>query len=648
MTSAPSETAGETRGRSGRPRGRRFGLWVAAAIAAGAVLPLTDAAAQTTASTMTGTAGQTGVTTTTGTFTPVTSPTNSAVNVFYGIRYAAAPEGSLRWMPPTAPTPPSGTVSASTPGDACPQEASTSPLDQSEDCLFLNVWVPAHVSPNAKLPVFFWIHGGALIEGTGANYDPSAMVANSNIIVVTINYRLGALGWLAQSSLLARSSNSFQNSGDGGDYGLMDQQFALQWVQCNIANFGGDPTKVTIGGESAGGLSVGANLASTDTASGLFRAAIIESGSYMLHDLPSLSTYESDFGNTFADDVGCTLASAEASAAPSASTESSTSTTESTANSPARFQASCLRSASVENILTAQGEAYGASGISPDSGTKILPNSLFSAFTNGEFLNVPVLEGTNANEGRLFEPDEITGATIDTQVIDAGGPANFDLTNANEFCESNGQEEDCTYQQEISSFLTVLGIPSSVNTSSFDSALASEYPLANFPDPFLTNDAPSSDEALAQIFTDLVFACNGLDQNNLLSQFTTLYAYEFNDPNAPPTPGFGTTVEAPNDVNGFPTASEHGSELQYLFNLGANATLSTAEQQLSSEMQTYWGNFIVSNNPNSSAVATWPAYTSSNSEVQDLVPGPTNPSAFTTFSSEHFCSTWEPLLEGEE
>src|SRR5208337_4439559 len=116
-------------------------------------------------------------------------------------------------------------------------------------------------------------------------YGAPNMVAANDIILVTINYRLGALGWLAQKTVQAAKANGFQKVGDAGDYGLMDQQFALQWVKKDIAAFGGDPTKVTIAGQSAGGLSVSANLASTTTGKGLFRGAIIESGAYKLHDL---------------------------------------------------------------------------------------------------------------------------------------------------------------------------------------------------------------------------------------------------------------------------------------------------------------------------------------------------------------------------
>jgi para-nitrobenzyl esterase len=143
------------------------------------------------------------VATDTGTFTGVPSPSDpAAVNVFFGIRYAAAPVGNLRWTPPQPPIPPAGPTVAAVPGPACPQAGSTAPLPQSEDCLFLNVYVPATAHPNANLPVMLWTHGGALVSGTGAQYDPSVMAAENNIIVVTINYRLGALGWLVEPGLL--------------------------------------------------------------------------------------------------------------------------------------------------------------------------------------------------------------------------------------------------------------------------------------------------------------------------------------------------------------------------------------------------------------------------------------------------------------
>ena len=558
------------------------------------------------------------VVTDTGTFTGVPSPSDpTAVDVFFGIRYAAAPKGAARWTPPHPPTPPTGTVLADIPGAACPQADSTAPLPQSEDCLFLNVYVPTTAKPHSKLPVFVWIHGGALVTGTGADYDPSVMVAENNIIVVTINYRLGALGWLVEPGLLAQTPSFFQNVGDAGNYGLMDQQFALQWVQRNIAGFGGDARKVTVGGESAGGLSVSSNLASTTTAKGLFRGAIIESGAYMLHDVPSEEVYGAIFGAFFDAALGCTPPN----------------------------DAACLREASVANILTAQGEVFGSFGISPDFDTKVLPRALQPAFSAGEFIRVPVLQGTNANEGRLFEPADVPFAGSFLNVVAAGGPANFDLSNPNTFCAEGGTPAVCTYPQEINLFLGVVSFPAAENTAAFDALIADEYPLANFPDPFLPGHAPSSDEALAQIFTDLVFACNGSDSNIDLARFVPVFGYEFNDPNAPPTVGFGTVVEPPNDAFGFPSASEHAAELQFLFNFGT--TLSADEQQLAREMQTYWGNFVNTGDPNLPRhVSFWLPFNFFGL-VQGLVPGPRVPNPFFNFRQEHFCPIWQPFIAAE-
>jgi para-nitrobenzyl esterase len=562
------------------------------------------------------------VVTDTGTFIGVPSPSGAGVDAFFGIRYAAPPEGALRWTPPQPPAVPTGPVVAAVPGPACPQPASTAPLPQSEDCLFLNVYVPAHERVHSKLPVFVWIHGGALITGTGAIYDPTVMVAENDIIVVTINYRLGALGWLVEPGLSAAASNFFENAGDAGNYGLMDQQFALQWVQRNIARFGGDPRKVTIGGESAGGLSVTSNLASTTTATGLFRGAIIESGAYMLHDLPSQIVYGAIFGAGFDAALGCSPPS----------------------------DAVCLRAAPVASVLAAQGEVFGANGISPDFGTRVLPRALKDALSQGDFIRVPVLQGTNANEGRLFEPGEIPFASTLPNIQAAGGPANFDLTHANTYCatpQGVGAPVICSYPQEVGLYLFALsvglGFPTADVSPSFVAEVLGEYPLPNFPDPFLPNDAPSADEALSQIFTDVVFACNGADSNRDLARFVPVFGYEFNDPKAPPLGS--VPIKPPNDVFGFPSASEHSAELQFLFNF--DAPLSVDERELAGYMQTYWANFVSSQDPNRPRhVPVWLPYNFFDT-LQDLIPGPQRPHPFFTFRQEHFCHTWQPIVAAE-
>ena len=424
--------------------GARVGILFAAALAvASAMTPAWASAALT-------------VVTGAGTYIAVPSP---GVDVFRGIRYAAPPVGALRWAPPQPPEPPAGPTLAASAGPACPQPASTAPLPQSEDCLFLNVYAPASAKPNSRLPVFFWIHGGALVSGTGASYDPSVIVAQNNIIVVTINYRLGALGWLVEPGLAAPAASFFQNAGDAGDYGLMDQQFAMQWVRRNIAAFGGDPHRVTIGGQSAGALSVSANLASPTAAAGLFHGAIIESGAYMLHDLPSQATYEALFGGAFDAALGCAPPADEA----------------------------CLRAQPVAGILAAQVRVFGRNGVTPDFDTRVLPLALKRAFPTGAFIRVPVLQGTNANEGRFFEPRFIPFAGAAAAVIAAGGPANFDLANPNTFCATPqyaGAPATCTYPQEINLFLAALGF-SAVDTPALGALLVQAYPLSGFPDRYL-------------------------------------------------------------------------------------------------------------------------------------------------------------------
>jgi len=203
---------------------------------------------------------------------------DSGIDVYKGIPYAAPPVGPLRWMPPQSPAKWSGTRDAKSFGAICPQPArpdavlaAGAGLPQSEDCLFLNVWAPHGVR---HAPVMVWIHGGAHRFGSGASplYD-GAQFARDGVVLVTINYRLGLLGYFAHPALTKAASSDAPL----GDYGEMDQIAALQWVKRNIAAFGGDPANVTVFGESAGGASI-LYLMSAPAAKGLFAKAIVESG----------------------------------------------------------------------------------------------------------------------------------------------------------------------------------------------------------------------------------------------------------------------------------------------------------------------------------------------------------------------------------
>jgi para-nitrobenzyl esterase len=287
---------------------------------------------------------------------------------YLGIPYAAPPVGALRWEPPHAAASWRGIRQATSFAPHCPQPASPFGVaSTSEDCLYLNVFAPSGASTR-DLPVMVWIHGGSLLVGESDDYNPAALVSRG-VIVVTINYRIGALGFLADAALANRPG------GASGNYGLMDQQAALRWVQRNIRGFGGDPRNVTLFGESAGGLSTLAQLVSPG-ARGLFQHAIVESGTYQLTQ-QSLASAESA-GAAFAAKVGCTSDTA-----------------------------ACLRSLPVSTIL----DSEDFSGYDPNIDGVVLPQSIGSALASGQFNHVPVVIGTNHDEWRLFVGlDQLNGA----------------------------------------------------------------------------------------------------------------------------------------------------------------------------------------------------------------------------------------------
>src|SRR4051812_35486536 len=203
---------------------------------------------------------------------------STGVSVFRGIPYAAPPVGALRWRPPQAAARWNGVRSATQLGHNCVQHQPYSDIDPfaagvSEDCLYLNVYTNSLDTRANPRPVLVWIHGGGFWAGFGGEERHNgARLAQKGTVVVTLNYRLGAFGFLAHPALAAESEHHA-----AGNYGLLDQIAALQWVRRNIARFGGDPSRVTIFGESAGGMSVGSLIASP-LAKGLFAHAILESG----------------------------------------------------------------------------------------------------------------------------------------------------------------------------------------------------------------------------------------------------------------------------------------------------------------------------------------------------------------------------------
>lgn len=224
------------------------------------------------------------------------------LRVYYGIPFAAPPTGDLRWKPPAPVQPWDGIKETKVYSPTCPQPGDPAPLNMSEDCLYLNIWSPAK-SPDEKLPVMVFFFGGGFkaVAISMMAYNGTTL-AQKGVIVVTPNYRLGALGFLAHPQLDAESLHNVS-----GNYGILDQQAALLWVQRNIDKFGGDPSRVTIFGQSAGAESVLIHVASP-TSKGLFRQGIVESGPFWAHGAIINAThpkaYAEEFGMEFATSLG--------------------------------------------------------------------------------------------------------------------------------------------------------------------------------------------------------------------------------------------------------------------------------------------------------------------------------------------------------
>ena len=415
---------------------------------------------------------------------------------FSGVPFAAPPVGDLRWRSPQPVAAWDGIRDATHPSDVCPQEGGG-----GEDCLYLNVTTPRGAD---HLPVMVWIPGGGFVSGAGSAYDPARLAVDGRVVVVTMNYRLGALGFL--------------DAGDdpaAGNFGLADQQAAMRWARDNIAAFGGDPGNVTLFGQSAGAYSVCAQLAAPG-ARGLFGKAIVQSG-------PCVNPFVTrDEARRRADDVLGRLGCADL---------------------------VCLRAKPVSELVgLGAPEVLSATGTLrempwlPAVGGDFLPSQPIGALPAG----IPLIQGTTRDEMRPFAAAQPVTAEDYPRIL--------------------GQ---------------VFG--------SRAQAVLAEYPLANYPSPWI---------ALAAVLTDWgqkVGACPALATDKAGGR---VYAYEFAEGDA-----------------------AHSAELPYLF--GGDGPLARA-------MIGYWSSFARTGDPG------WPAY-SDGGQVLSLKTGDIRP---VDFAAEHHCAFW--------
>ena len=431
----------------------------------------------------------------------------NGVRAFLGVPYAAPPVGDRRWRAPGAVEAWTGTRDATRIGADCTQALGRRAIlgggggivVGSEDCLFLNIYAPAGEATD--LPVMVYAPGGAFTIGAGANYDPSSLALEQKRVVVTLNYRLGALGWLAHPGFQA------EGEGFGGNFGLMDQQAALRWVHRNIAAFGGDPSNVTLFAESAGAWTA-CYLMTSPGSEGLFQRVILQSGGCLEPSSLVSAEAAAASGGLFAERLGCT----------------------------GEDQVRCLKGLPAWRLSRAASVRAGINGPGswgPVHTDATVPENPAVAFAHGRFVRVPVIVGSNLDEGRLFANEVKTMDRYDKETV-------------------------WMYGDEGARVLA-------------------RYPVGP--------EGPAY--AIATQFTDQRFACPSQALRRQLSRFVPVHGYEFADRNAP--------FVLPRWVVGLDLGAYHASELAYVFGTSwifADVKRFTPEQKaLSGRMQALWAGF---------------------------------------------------------
>lgn len=485
----------------------------------------------------------------------------AGVQAFLGLPYAAPPIGDLRWKGPQPVEPWDGVRDATRLGSDCVQALGIHAVlgggggwvVGDEDCLFLNVYAPeAGVGVGPK-PVMVWLHGGAFTVGSGANYDPSRLARRQDRVVVTVNSRLGALGWLAHPGFEAHGQ------GVGGNFGLMDQQAALRWVQANIAAFGGDPSNVTLFGESSGAWSA-CHLLASPGSHGLFRRVILQSGPCLEPQSLNAAAVQAAAGPAFAAGLGCAT----------------------------RDPVACLKGLPAWRIARAASTRSGINGQGswgPVHSDATVPLSPPEAFAAGAFVKVPVIVGTNADEGRLFAREVQSSERYRSQTVwmygEVAGPAALE-----------------------------------------------RYPVEN--------GGPAV--AIANSFTDSRFACPSDALRRLLARHVPVHGYEFADPDVP--------FVLPDWIMGLDMGAFHAAEVASVFGtswLFTNTDRWTPEQRaLSGRMMALWAGF----GQDRMFATDWPEVSEGGGPVRIF--DPAGDRMDTTFHTRHQCAFWDgtPLGTG--
>jgi len=512
---------------------------------------------------------------------------DSGVNHWRGVPFAAPPVGNLRFREPQDALKWEGVREAIEEGPICPQIKIFDWLYAgNEDCLYLDVYAPGDASPTNLKPVFVWIYGGAWILGDAYEfglYDGKNVVNARDYVIVAMNYRLGPLGFMANDAIQAESPQ-----GTAGNFALLDQLKALEWVRDNIASFGGDPKQVTIGGESAGGFSVCWHLASPLSA-GLFHAAIIESGTCSDNNFFVSYELSRNWTNTYTSMVGCD---------PNAPDGGLTCLR----NLPTGDIMGNLLGAGPEHSLAENmqsvrqrhADLFGADGSLGNSSwgyhPRLFPLMSWAATIDGvslpamplaqieagRFNKVPTIAGTNHDEGTMFVPMMfliVPGVHFPVQASDLPVAMDHFFGNA-----------------------TVTRL------------IEQEYPLANYSSP---------EECFNDILRDYMFVCAARRALRAMDRHGTdtwLYHWHYKG----------------DWIDGYILGDYHAAELEFVWDapIPIIHPFSANDNAMANTVDTYWSNMVWSGNPNGNATTSsrtgalrgeeyWPQY--DNVNMADMV-----------------------------
>jgi para-nitrobenzyl esterase len=556
----------------------------------------------------------------------------NGVAEFLGIPYAAPPVGNLRWKPPISPKRWTSVRQATSFGSNCPQTNElgvfAGPVNTTnEDCLFINVFTPNLGKSRLKFPVIFWIHGGGNVDGESTDYDGSKLAAQGHTVVVTINFRLGTLGWLASPALDAEG-HLF------GNYGMLDQLFALKWVQQNIANFGGDPSKIEMGGQSEGSYATQANVVST-LFKGLFNRAIFESGNQEPQTLAAAEVS----GNTFQTSAGCT-------ATPPAN--------------PAN--AACLRALTLAQILALPshssyigdgqilplqyGVGYAAPGAPANDyqATSVTnPGVFYTNFNTGSALygTLPYTPCSNCTAAATWDgsykgtiPHSYNHMPIMSGSVE--DEENFFLADTEYTTQT--PYSAAQYNAAIAAYPTT--------SNSYTAPLTiQQYVAAHYP---LISSTPPGPQLSYDPIGTAGWPCVMRRISRVISTGhspSPVYTYEFQDRTAPfYFPAFSFP---------FQPLAYHTSDIQYLFPLyhGGPAppsvvhALNSKQEILSNQLVAAWTNLAWTGNPNGVGNFPWPRYQGTNSNsfylLENILPAGLSRQTDAQFAANHNCGFWD-------